>query len=80
MSPDSGPPDSLLPELELAFANLRRARAALAPQLVAREVGTITSVSTGIATVTGLPASASRNSSNSPVTCKVSPSTSTRTR
>ncbi len=48
-------PDSLLPELDLAFANLRRAREASVPKLVPREVGTITSVATGIAKVAGLP-------------------------
>jgi len=38
-----------------AFTDLERAREAFAPQLQPREVGTITRVSTGIATVTGLP-------------------------
>ncbi|HEY0340773.1 MAG TPA: F0F1 ATP synthase subunit alpha, partial [Steroidobacteraceae bacterium] len=47
--------DSLLLELDQAFRNLRRARAGYTPKLVPREVGTITSVSTGIATVSGLP-------------------------
>ena len=46
--------DSLLPDLDLAFNNLRRAREAFVPQLIPIEVGTITSVSTGIATVSGL--------------------------
>jgi F-type H+/Na+-transporting ATPase subunit alpha len=48
------PPDSLLPDLERAFDGLRRAREAFMPKLVPRETGTITSVSTGIATVSGL--------------------------
>jgi F-type H+/Na+-transporting ATPase subunit alpha len=46
--------DTLLPDLDLAFSDLRRAREAFRPELSAREIGTITSVSTGIATVSGL--------------------------
>ncbi len=46
--------DSLLPDFDLAFSNLRQAREAFVPELTPREVGTITSVSTGIATVAGL--------------------------
>ncbi|HEY6926087.1 MAG TPA: alternate F1F0 ATPase, F1 subunit alpha [Steroidobacteraceae bacterium] len=46
--------DSLLPELDLAFATVRRARSGFVPTLVPREIGTITTVSTGIATVSGL--------------------------
>jgi F-type H+-transporting ATPase subunit alpha len=38
-----------------AFAGLSQARTAFIPALAIREVGTITRVSTGIATVTGLP-------------------------
>jgi F-type H+-transporting ATPase subunit alpha len=38
-----------------AFDGLRRAREAFAPQLTPREVGVVTNVSTGIATVSGLP-------------------------
>ena len=38
-----------------AFADLDRARASFAPKLQPREVGIITRVSTGIATVSGLP-------------------------
>ncbi len=41
--------------VDRAFAGMRQARTAFAPQLTLREVGTITSVSTGIATVSGLP-------------------------
>jgi F-type H+-transporting ATPase subunit alpha len=48
------PIDTLLPDLDLAFGSLRRAREAFAPNLSPREIGTITSVSTGIATVSGL--------------------------
>ncbi len=46
--------DSLLPDLERAFGYLRHARETFVPELAPREVGTITSVSTGIATVSGL--------------------------
>jgi F-type H+/Na+-transporting ATPase subunit alpha len=49
------PTDTLLPDLELAFTSLRRAREAFVPKLSAREIGRITSVSMGIATVSGLP-------------------------
>jgi F-type H+/Na+-transporting ATPase subunit alpha len=38
-----------------AFAGMSQAREAFAPQLTAREVGTVTNVSTGIAIVSGLP-------------------------
>jgi F-type H+/Na+-transporting ATPase subunit alpha len=38
-----------------AFAGLGKAREAFVPQLAPREVGTVTSVATGIATVAGLP-------------------------
>jgi F-type H+-transporting ATPase subunit alpha len=48
------PADTLLPDLDLAFNSLRRAREAFVPNLSAREIGRITSVSTGIATVSGL--------------------------
>src|SRR5580692_238242 len=48
------PSDTLLPDLDLAFSSVRRAREAFAPNLVPREIGAITSVSTGIATVSGL--------------------------
>ena len=37
------------------FANIGKARAAHVPQLNPREVGTVTSLSTGIARVSGLP-------------------------
>ena len=48
------PTESLLPDLDRVFGDLRRAREAFAPTLQTRETGTITSVSTGIATVSGL--------------------------
>jgi F-type H+-transporting ATPase subunit alpha len=46
--------DTLLPDLDRAFGSLRRAREAFVANLAPQEVGTITSVSTGIATVRGL--------------------------
>jgi F-type H+/Na+-transporting ATPase subunit alpha len=48
------PPDTGLLDLDRAFGGLRRAREAFRPNLSVRETGTITSVSTGIATVSGL--------------------------
>ena len=48
------PADTLLSDLDLTFGSLRRAREAFVPRLSPREIGTITSVSTGIATVSGL--------------------------
>ncbi len=48
-------PDSLQHVVDRAFARLSQARDAVAPQLTPREVGTVTTVSTGIATVSGLP-------------------------
>ncbi|MEO6922984.1 MAG: F0F1 ATP synthase subunit alpha, partial [Bryocella sp.] len=41
--------------VDSAFADLREAREAFAPQLTLREVGTVVEVSTGVAIVTGLP-------------------------
>ena len=48
-------PQNLLAVLDLAFAGILKAREDHTPQLVLLEVGTITTVSTGIATVAGLP-------------------------
>ena len=48
-------PESLQNVYDSAFAGLRQGREAFTPQLTPREVGTITSVSTGIAQVSGLP-------------------------
>ncbi len=48
-------PDSLKDVLEHVFSGLRRGCDQVAPQLIPREVGTITGVSTGIAHVSGLP-------------------------
>jgi len=47
-------PESLENVLDSAFAVIGQARAAFTPQLAPREVGTITSVATGIAKVSGL--------------------------
>ncbi|MBN1919176.1 MAG: alternate F1F0 ATPase, F1 subunit alpha [Verrucomicrobia bacterium] len=48
-------PDSLRNVFDRAFAGIRQVREGFSPQLTPREVGTITSVSTGIARVSGLP-------------------------
>ena len=48
-------PESLDGAFENAFSSVSQAREAFAPQLRPREVGTITSVATGIAKVSGLP-------------------------
>ena len=49
-------PDDLIQEtFERSFERLSRGRQAFSPKLVPREVGTLSSVSTGIAQVTGLP-------------------------
>jgi F-type H+/Na+-transporting ATPase subunit alpha len=47
--------ESLVATVHRALDDIREARAALSRDLTPREVGTITSVSTGIATVVGLP-------------------------
>ena len=51
----NAPPDSLQSVFDNAFAGLSQGRETFTPQLTPREVGTITSVSTGIAKVSGLP-------------------------
>ena len=48
-------PETLESGLDRAFSGLREAREAFSPQLILREVGTVTNVSIGIATVSGLP-------------------------
>ena len=48
-------PESLQSVFDRAFAGISQAREAFTPQLTPREVGTITSVATGIAKVSGLP-------------------------
>lgn len=48
-------PDSLQNVFDRAFAAIGQVRTSFAPHLTPREVGTITSVSTGIARVSGLP-------------------------
>jgi F-type H+-transporting ATPase subunit alpha len=47
--------ESLQAAFDNAFEGIRQAREAYAPQLLPREVGTITSIATGIAKVSGLP-------------------------
>ncbi len=51
----SVPPGILRSALDTAFDSLRRGSEAFTPQLISREVGVVTNVSTGIATVSGLP-------------------------
>jgi F-type H+-transporting ATPase subunit alpha len=51
----SAPAGVLNEALDRAFTGMREARGAFVPQLAPHEVGTITSISTGIATVSGLP-------------------------
>jgi F-type H+-transporting ATPase subunit alpha len=48
-------PESLQNDFDRAFAGIGQVREAFTPQLSPREVGTITSIATGIAKVSGLP-------------------------
>ena len=48
-------PESLQSVFDSAFAGISQVRGTFTPQLMPREVGTITSVTTGIARVSGLP-------------------------
>src|SRR5580658_1861676 len=48
-------PESLQNDFDGAFAAIGQVREAFTPRLTLREVGTVTSVATGIATVSGLP-------------------------
>jgi len=51
----SAAPESLQAVYDRAFADMRQTRESVTPQLTPHEVGTITSVATGIAMVCGLP-------------------------
>ena len=51
----SNPPESLQGVFDDAFKGMSRARESFTPAMAAREVGTVTAISTGIATVSGLP-------------------------
>jgi F-type H+-transporting ATPase subunit alpha len=51
----SDPSDLLTSSLDRAFSGLRAATAGFTPELSLREIGAVTTVSTGIATVSGLP-------------------------
>jgi len=51
----SAPPESLQSVFDRAFAGMSQVRESFTPQLTPHEVGTITTVSTGIAKVSGLP-------------------------
>ena len=48
-------PESLKSVFDSAFAEINQVRETFTPQLIPREVGTVTSVATGIAKVSGLP-------------------------
>jgi F-type H+-transporting ATPase subunit alpha len=51
----SAPPESFQGVFDRTFAGMSQARAAFSPQLKPREVGTVVSIATGIAKVSGLP-------------------------
>ena len=51
----TGPPESLQTVVDRTLATISQVRSALTPQLTLHEVGAITTVSTGIAKVSGLP-------------------------
>jgi F-type H+-transporting ATPase subunit alpha len=51
----NAPPETLQCAVDGIFAGLRQARREYSPRLAPREVGVITNVSTGIATISGLP-------------------------
>ena len=53
--PMSTAPENLQSVFERTFAGMSQVRGAFTPQLLPREVGTITSIATGIAKVSGLP-------------------------
>ena len=48
-------PESLQHDFDSVFAGIRQVREAFTPRLTPREVGIVTNVSTGIATLSGLP-------------------------
>src|SRR5579863_2460966 len=49
------PAEGLMDVFERAFASLAATRESFTPKLIPQEVGAITSIATGIATVSGLP-------------------------
>jgi F-type H+-transporting ATPase subunit alpha len=49
------PPSALLADIDRGFVAMKRARDTLVPKVTSLEVGTVTTVSTGIATISGLP-------------------------
>lgn len=55
MRPMAAAPESLQSVFERTFAGIGKVRETFTPRLAAREIGTITGVSTGIARVSGLP-------------------------
>src|ERR1700730_9726671 len=48
------PPSALLADIDRGFVAMKRARDAFVPRITSLEVGTVTTVSTGIATISGL--------------------------
>lgn len=54
----NGAPESLQSVFDRVLAGVGRTREAFSPQLLSREVGTITTISTGVAKVAGLPSAA----------------------
>ncbi len=54
---------------EKAFDAIGKGVESFSPRLEAREVGTVKTVTTGIATVSGLPGAGTRNCSNFPGVC-----------
>jgi len=51
----NGPPESLQNVFDEAFTSVSQARERFEPKLIVREIGTVTTVSTGVAYVAGLP-------------------------
>ena len=49
------PPSALLADIDRSFAAMKQARESAIPQITSLEVGTVTTVSTGVATISGLP-------------------------
>jgi len=73
-------PESLQNVFDSVFAGISEVREAFTPKLTPREVGTITSVATGIAKVSGLPGVGFEEVLMFPATCSALRSTWTRTR
>ena len=74
------PPESLRVNLDRAFTGIREARERFVPAFAPAEVGTIAAVSTGVATVTGLPGVGFEELIQFPGDCPASRLTSMRTK